>query len=113
MIRCPDCHKEISESAISCPNCGLPRPLYELQNRERRAAESLAAADRRRNMQLFYAASAFIGFIGVGIIVRTILTPWTGVMLTHKLMNFLGGGLGCAIAYGCFRYARHLQGTPS
>ncbi len=43
LMRCPECHKEISDQAISCPNCGLPRPQYELMTRERRAAEEEAA----------------------------------------------------------------------
>ena len=24
LIKCPECGKEISDKAISCPNCGLP-----------------------------------------------------------------------------------------
>lgn len=24
LIKCPECHKEISDKAISCPNCGCP-----------------------------------------------------------------------------------------
>ena len=27
LIRCPECHKEISDKAISCPHCGFPLSL--------------------------------------------------------------------------------------
>ena len=32
LIRCPECHKEISDKAISCPHCGFPLAL-NAQNR--------------------------------------------------------------------------------
>ena len=109
LMRCPDCHKEISDAAISCPNCGLPRPLYEFQNRERRATESLAEADRRRNVRLLYAFAGLAALIGAIILVRAALSPWTSAGLVAKGQMFLGGGAGCAVAYGLFRFARHLE----
>ncbi|MEP6745708.1 MAG: hypothetical protein ABJB33_09460 [Gemmatimonadota bacterium] len=112
LMRCPDCHKEISDAAISCPNCGLPRPLYEFQNRERRAAESLAAADRRRNVQLLYAFAGFTALVAAVIIFRAVLSPWTSAGLATKGRMLLGGGAGCAVAYAFFWFARRLKGSP-
>ena len=112
LMRCPDCHKEISDAAISCPNCGLPRPLYEFQNRERRATESLAEADRRRKVRLLYAFAGFSILVGGGIIVRAILSPWTSAGLAAKGMMLLGGVAGCAVAYAFFWFARRLKGSP-
>ena len=112
LMTCPDCGKEISDAAIACPNCGLPRPMYEQQSRERLAAEGLAADDRRKQMQLCFAIAAFVVLISVGIIAKTIFAPWSSAVIALKARNLLGGGVGCAIAYGLYRYARYLQRTP-
>lgn len=113
LMRCPDCHKEISESAISCPNCGLPRPLRELQERERRAAESLAEESRRKQIQMCYAIAGFAALLSLAILVQTLLSPWTTAALAAKGKNLLGVTAGGAVAYGLFRYARTLRDTPS
>lgn len=113
LIRCPDCHKEISESAVSCPNCGLPRPLHELEERERRAAESMAEESRRKQIQLVYAIAGFAALISLLILAQTILSPWATAALASKGRNLLGAVVGGAVAYGLFRYARTLKNTPS
>lgn len=112
LMRCPDCHKEISESAISCPNCGLPRPLYELQNRERRAAEDLAEESRRKKIQLMYAIAGWAALITIIILVQGIRTPWTMATLASKGRHLLGIAVGGGVTYGFFRYARILSRTP-
>ncbi|QTL92322.1 zinc ribbon domain-containing protein [Aeromonas jandaei] len=32
LIQCPDCNKEISDSAPSCPNCGRPNSVADINN---------------------------------------------------------------------------------
>lgn len=34
LIKCPECEKEISDKAVSCPNCGYPIKDYVLTNPE-------------------------------------------------------------------------------
>ncbi len=32
LIKCPECGKEISDKAISCPNCGCPNSEFHVSN---------------------------------------------------------------------------------
>jgi hypothetical protein len=31
LIKCPDCKKDISDSAAACPFCGRPKSVYNFQ----------------------------------------------------------------------------------
>ena len=51
LIVCPECGKQVSDQAESCPHCGYPIPKYiaeqkkqaELEEKAKKAAEEFAA----------------------------------------------------------------------
>ncbi len=108
LIRCPDCHKEISESAISCPNCGLPRPQYELMTRERKAAEDAAAEERRRTIQYVYIGAAACALVAVTLFAVMILTSWTRAELGTKAKELLVGAVFGGVAYALYQQATRM-----
>jgi uncharacterized membrane protein YvbJ len=109
LMRCPDCQKEISESAIACPNCGLPRPQYEQMSRERQQAEADAAAERRelvRNCQI----AATVLFVGAAALtLMIVIGSWSREALALKGKLFLGAAITGGSGYGVFRYAKRLK----
>ena len=109
LMRCPDCHKEISESAISCPNCGLPRPQYELMNRERQAAEDEAAAERRRTIQYVYIGAAACALVALTLLAVMVLTTWSRAELGTKVKELLVGGVFGGVAYALYRQAEGMR----
>lgn len=34
LVNCPDCGKQISQNAVSCPNCGAPSNMYDNKSKE-------------------------------------------------------------------------------
>ena len=46
IIYCPDCHKEMSDTATVCPNCGYPyAQKLALYHRAKRFMEKCSSAD--------------------------------------------------------------------
>lgn len=111
LMRCPDCHKEISDSAVSCPNCGLPRPQYELMARERRAAEAEAAEARRKTIQYVYIGAAGCALVAVVLVAVMVLTDWSRAALGTKGKEFLVAAVFSGIAYALYRQAKGM-GAP-
>ena len=109
LMRCPDCHKEISESAISCPNCGLPRPQYELMNRERRQAEDEAVAVLQVRIRNSYLIAAGLLCISVVLLALILLGGWSREALPFKGKLFLWAAVAGGGAYGVFQYAKRLK----
>ena len=112
LMLCPDCGKEISDSAISCPNCGLPRPYYELQSRARRQQEAEALQDHRAAIRNLYIAAAVLGLGALGLLVAVLASPWTRLALATKGKEALLALLLGAVAYLLFRQARTRGTTP-
>ena len=109
LMRCPDCRKEISESAISCPNCGLPRPQYELMSRERRQAEEEATASRQERLRHCYIAAAVL-FVGAAtLLLVVVLGGWSRDALPFKGKLLLWAAGAGGIGYGVLRYARRFR----
>ena len=113
LMRCPDCHKEISESAISCPNCGLPRPAFEQQSRARHRAEAEAHAERTETIRNLYIGAAVLGFSALALLGIVLFARWSRAALTAKgeetiLVLILG-----AIGYALFRAAKRLHPPPT
>ena len=112
LMSCPDCGKEISESAISCPNCGLPRPYYELQNRARRQQQDDAARDRAELIRNLYIGAGILVLGALGLLATVVFSPWSQPALGMKAKEtLLAIALG-AIGYGIFREARR-RADPS
>jgi len=111
LMRCPDCHKEISESAVSCPNCGLPRPQYELMARERRAAAAEAAEARRKTIQYVYLGAAACLLVAVTLLAVMVLTAWSRAELGTKGKEFLVAAVLGGVAYALYRQAKGM-GAP-
>ena len=109
LMRCPDCHKEISESAISCPNCGLPRPQYELMSRERKAAEDAAAEARRKTIQYVYIGAAACALVALTLVAVMVLTGWSRAELGTKVKELLVGGVFGGVAYALYRQAEGMR----
>ena len=106
LMRCPECHKEISDQAISCPNCGLPRPQYELMTRERRAAEEEAAKRHQEAVRYVYIGAAACALVALTLFAVMILTTWTRAELGTKVKELVVGA-----AFGGVAYALYLQAT--
>ena len=109
LMRCPDCHKEISESAVSCPNCGLPRPQYELMSRERQAAEDEAAEARRKTIQYVYFGAAACALVALTLLAVMVLTNWSRPELGTKVKEFIVGGVFGGVAYALYRQAEGMR----
>lgn len=112
LMSCPDCGKEISESAISCPHCGLPRPYYELQNRARRQKEDESARERDELIRNLHIGAAILGLGALGLLITVLFSPWSQPALGMKAKEaLLAIALG-AIGYGIYREAKR-RANPS
>ena len=112
LMPCPECGREISDAAISCPHCGLPRPLYEQQSRARRAAEEAAEEERRgtvRTLRLFAGASGLLALLFVGL---ALFTTWSRAALGLKLKELLLAGVFATITHLLWRLARRTEEAP-
>ncbi len=60
LIKCPECNREISDQAISCPNCGMPikRPSLESVKRE---DKDLLHCPKCKSAKLHIAKKGFSG----------------------------------------------------
>lgn len=77
LIHCPDCNKEISDSAISCPHCGLPRPFYELQNRARKQQDAEALEEEKAKVRWMWGGAFAACLIGAGFLIAALTTDWS------------------------------------
>lgn len=109
LMICPDCGKEISDAAISCPNCGLPRPSYERQSRERRQAESAAHEEHLQGIRNLYIAAAVLGLGATGLLAALLFSPWSRATLAAKGWEFLVAAALAGIGYLLFQQARRKQ----
>lgn len=48
LIKCPECGKEISDMAETCPNCGCPRSLIEKKVREETAERERKEFEKKK-----------------------------------------------------------------
>lgn len=112
LMNCPDCGKEISDAAISCPHCGLPRPYYELQNRARRQQEAEALQDHHATTRNLYVAAAVLGLGALGLLIAVVVSPWTRLALAIKGKEALLALLLGAVAFLLFRQARARGANP-
>lgn len=77
LITCPDCKKEISSKAESCPNCGYPINSEPSKNRINTPPPPITVKQKEGCfMQTLNAGCMIIGGIIVVIIILTILTIW-------------------------------------
>jgi len=109
LIHCPDCNKEISESAIACPHCGLPRPQYERMSRDRRQAEDDAAAARKERLRNCYIAATVLFVAAATLVLVILMGGWTREALPLKGKLFLWAALAGGAGYGVLRYAQRLK----
>lgn len=73
LINCPECNKEISDKAKSCPNCGVPISTDE--NEEYLACPKCHSKDLHSEKSGFSGGKAFAGAVltgGIGILAGTI-----------------------------------------
>lgn len=75
LINCPDCSKEISDKAKSCPHCGYPLPVNEgmlIRQTETKDIQPKTAEDIEHEKKVItrcvYGVILFIGLIIVGYI---------------------------------------------
>ena len=105
LIPCPDCNRQISESAISCPHCGLPRPLYELRARERRAEEAAAERERRAGIRRLFIAGGLAGLASIALLAWALFWPQgAGSLGRRALIVLLAGSVGF-VAYRILAFA--------
>ena len=53
LVKCAECGKEVSDRAVSCPNCGLPQQ------------QPLSTPDKRRRLVGIGISLTFLGLIGM------------------------------------------------
>ena len=112
LMDCPDCGKEISDAAISCPNCGLPRPYYELQSRARRQQVDEAHREHAELVRNLFIGAAILGVGALGLLVVVVLSPWSSAAIGMKGKEaLLAIALG-AVGYGLYREGRRRQAAP-
>lgn len=73
LIECPDCYKQISESAIGCPHCGfiLTREIVAAQKeaKAQREQEFVETAKREERETIFW-IGAITALVVIGIVLR-------------------------------------------
>jgi len=73
LIQCPDCYKQISESAIGCPHCGfvLTREVIAAQKEAKfRREEEFAETAKREERETIFWISAITALIVIGFVLR-------------------------------------------
>jgi uncharacterized membrane protein YvbJ len=61
MIKCPECKKDVSESAVACPSCGFP------------VAKTLAAPKKEmESIEKKQMAGGCLGLVGVGMLIAAL-----------------------------------------
>lgn len=78
LIKCPDCEREVSDRAPSCPNCGAPiaaaEPVLTTQQTAKRfkGAEAIGAVVLMIGIVLLFLPGAESGTLGVGVLLSTV-----------------------------------------
>ncbi len=103
LIACPDCGKNVSDQARTCPYCGLPVVAYLQQMREEEEARIEEEEIERQRME-DQRAKLYVAMIVAGIIVIVLIgscisnsqgqTPSTGRVLfelDNQKMNLMPG----------------------
>jgi DNA-directed RNA polymerase subunit RPC12/RpoP len=86
LIKCSECQKEVSDKAVSCPNCG--NPIFLEENQVVNKVEIEMTNKKWKKRSLFAIALLFFGFIlmskstGLGLLVIFIAFC---VMLTARI----------------------------
>jgi uncharacterized membrane protein YvbJ len=77
LIKCPECQKEVSDKAISCPNCGNPitedspsKKFYQIENWEPRKEHKALIQDIR---DLNFTPKAILGIIAFFLILGVVI----------------------------------------
>lgn len=85
LITCPDCQKQISDQAPTCPNCG--RPIAATHANEKKVQTIEATGKYWKGMQLFGGMSICIGIISC---VRLFSYPETASPIVPVAFLILG-----------------------
>jgi hypothetical protein len=64
LINCKECKKQISDKALTCPNCGVP--LYELENRNEKVSETSSGMSKSTAALLGFILGFSLLYIGCG-----------------------------------------------
>ena len=76
MVKCPECGKEISESAESCPNCGYVLVRNELPKVRRTQIYDAAPDEKSGNMLIFGGVSFIVlGIVTIFFVIGIIFIP--------------------------------------
>ena len=77
LLKCPECGKEISDSAVKCPNCGVnPQKLWKQQQREEKNRKTM---EQWNNMSPKEKKWGIIGLVIV-VILAIVLIRWISNM---------------------------------
>ena len=82
LINCPECDKEVSEKAPTCPNCGSPIAHPPMTKKEKKKADAEAAkAEAKKNWQEMSTGRKIFNGIGMLFLVGMFGFGWW-IMLT-------------------------------
>lgn len=90
LINCPECGKEVSDTAKSCPHCG-----YELKKSETKEFLDDAAATMRHSYRIGTYSSIIVSifFLIIGILficARYFPTPWSEFPMFNNVTLIMG-----------------------
>ncbi len=84
LIHCPECQKEISEQAKSCPNCGYPIPVKKTKYELECERQSI----RNAGINAFFGASiALLILIGVILVALIVIGAFILRLIYPEIMN--------------------------
>jgi len=94
-MKCPQCKKEIPDSAKYCPECGHKIPYTASKEQKARPVASTWKAKQLRHDAVMYVAGVVVGIIMIvfSIISEGINLGWIGL----GLLLISVGGAGCII----------------
>jgi len=63
LIKCPECSKEVSSTAVACPNCGAP--IAGGQEAQAAGAALTTTQQTSKRLKLHYIGASFVFLIGI------------------------------------------------
>ena len=116
LIKCPECNREISDQAISCPHCGYPlkkktnKKVEEAPKEEVGIIKVAQRGGARGYHTFIYIATAFVLVIGLGLSIEALIFFIMGWSIGGAIALILIGETLTGIATAAIIYLSVLLG---